>query len=240
MTTAEQPRASKKRQDGGQARAVHDALLEAITRQRLPPGTRLHEESLAEIFRVSRTQIRAALQRLGLRGLVTSEYNRSARVASPSVEEVRELFAVRRWLEPQMAAEAAARMSKAELAALRQHLDREHAAREAGDRIEATRLSGQFHVLLASCTGNRIAQGMVEELVNRSFLVTFLYQRPGSLGCVNEEHEQLLQDLESGIADKAAASMRQHIDRIEGRMVLDGKDEDAIDLRLALQGLLPP
>ena len=49
---------------------VHDALFDAIMSRRLAPGARLGEAALCEVFDVSRTVVRKALQRLALTGLV--------------------------------------------------------------------------------------------------------------------------------------------------------------------------
>ena len=71
------------------------ALMTAIVEHQLPPGSKLPEEALAEVFAVSRTGIRKVLQRLAAVQLVTLTPKRGAHVTSPSVEESRDLFARR-------------------------------------------------------------------------------------------------------------------------------------------------
>jgi DNA-binding GntR family transcriptional regulator len=44
---------------------VYEALYIAILEQRLLPGAKLREAEIAEIFKVSRTVVRQALQQLG-------------------------------------------------------------------------------------------------------------------------------------------------------------------------------
>ena len=46
------------------ADTIHAEIFDAIVEQRLPPGTKLGEKALCEIFGVSRTLIRQVLQRL--------------------------------------------------------------------------------------------------------------------------------------------------------------------------------
>ena len=53
----------------------------------LPPSTKLNEESLSEIFGVSRTIIRRALLRLSLEQVVDIKPNRGATVSAPTIEE---------------------------------------------------------------------------------------------------------------------------------------------------------
>lgn len=65
--------------------SIYQALMTAIVEHQLPPGSKLPEEALAEVFAVSRTGIRKVLQRLAAVQLVTLTPKRGAHVTSPSV-----------------------------------------------------------------------------------------------------------------------------------------------------------
>ena len=67
--------------------SIYQALMTAIVEHQLPPGSKLPEEALAEVFGVSRTGIRKVLQRLATVQMVTLAPKRGAQVASPTVEE---------------------------------------------------------------------------------------------------------------------------------------------------------
>ena len=73
------------------------------------PGTKLAEQKIADIFSVSRTLVRQALNQLSRDRLVTLEPARGACVAEPSVEEARQVFEVRSMLEAAMIAAVRAR-----------------------------------------------------------------------------------------------------------------------------------
>ena len=94
-----QPRAGKAGRSGTQDDIVYAHIFEAILEQRLAPGTKLSEEALGEIFGVSRTIIRRALSRLAHESVVLLRPNRGAVVASPTVEEARQVFFSRRLVE---------------------------------------------------------------------------------------------------------------------------------------------
>ncbi len=68
---------------------IADAITTAIVERRLMPGTKLAEQQIADIFKVSRTLVRQALNQLSRDHLVTLEPARGAFVAQPSVEEAR-------------------------------------------------------------------------------------------------------------------------------------------------------
>ncbi|SPX55712.1 GntR family transcriptional regulator [Klebsiella pneumoniae] len=75
--------------------SIYQALMTAIVEHQLPPGSKLPEEALAEVFAVSRTGIRKVLQRLAAVQLVTLTPKRGAHVTSPSVEESQAIFRTR-------------------------------------------------------------------------------------------------------------------------------------------------
>lgn len=75
---------------------------------RLRPGEAMSERRLEELLRVSRTPIRAALERLAQEGLVRRE-GRGYRVAPLDLDELAEAFSLRAVLEATAARWAAAR-----------------------------------------------------------------------------------------------------------------------------------
>src|SRR5437762_13812470 len=78
---------------------VYDRIHRAILEQRLPPGTKLGEESLSSLFAVSRARVRRILLRLAHDKSVELRPNRGAYVAQPSAQDAREVFTARRIVE---------------------------------------------------------------------------------------------------------------------------------------------
>lgn len=73
--------------------SIYQALMTAIVEHQLPPGSKLPEEALAEVFAVSRTGIRKVLQRLAAVQLVTLTPKRGAHVTSRAWKSPRRSFA---------------------------------------------------------------------------------------------------------------------------------------------------
>ena len=65
-----------------------DLAPRAIVERRLRPGTKLAEQRIADIFKVSRTLVRQAFHQLSRDKLVSLEPSRGARVAEPGVKVV--------------------------------------------------------------------------------------------------------------------------------------------------------
>src|ERR1700710_1097137 len=102
--------------------AVYVGLRDAILTHALSPGTKLPEDELGEVYSVSRTIVRSALQSLAHDRLVTLEPNRGAFVAQPTKSEAREVFEARALIEPKGAALAADAAETKGAALLWQHL----------------------------------------------------------------------------------------------------------------------
>ncbi|BCQ38338.1 hypothetical protein ERHA54_09410 [Erwinia rhapontici] len=78
---------------------IYQALMTAIVEHQLPPGSKLPEEALSEVFGVSRTGIRKVLQRLAAVQMITLTPKRGAQVATPTVEEAQDIFRTRSLIE---------------------------------------------------------------------------------------------------------------------------------------------
>ena len=81
------------------AESIAENIRAAILEHRLAPGAKLTEAQLCEVFEVKRGTVRQALAQLAGERLVDLEPNRGAFVASPSLQEVHEVFEMRRIIE---------------------------------------------------------------------------------------------------------------------------------------------
>jgi DNA-binding GntR family transcriptional regulator len=210
---------------------VYGRVYAAIAAQELPPGTRLREDQMRQIFGVSRARIRKVFSRLAFEGLVTIEPNRGASVARPSAEEARENFAARRAIETAIVRMVIETFEPRNKAMLATPIARETAAETRRDGIEMIRLSGEFHLLLAEMAGNRQLQKFLRELITRESLIILAYEKPGQPSCSNHEHQLILEALARRDAAKAVRLMVQHLENVERRLDLDRNARPAVDLK---------
>jgi DNA-binding GntR family transcriptional regulator len=215
---------------------VHARIRAAIAAQELPPGTRLREDQMRLIFGVSRARIRKVLSRLAFEGLVEIEPNRGASVARPSPDEAREIFAARRTIEETVVRMVARDFDSKQKALLAKHIAKEGTAEARRDPAEMTRLSGEFHLLLAEMAGNRPMEKFLRELVTRESLVILAYEKPGKPSCSNHEHQMILDALAKRDAARAAKLMVQHLENVEERLDLDRDTRPAVDLNQLFAG----
>lgn len=216
------------------AQRIYEHVVRAVEEHRLPPGTKLAEETLAELFGVSRARVRQALHHLSLTHIVTLHPNRGAFVAEPSIKEARAVFAARRLVEPPLAGSLVGRLGGVQLQRLRRHVAAEVAARSARDCHEGIKLSGEFHVLLAELAGNSVVTDIVRGLVARSSLIIALYQRATAVDCAPDEHGELVDALGERPARVIVRLMDHHLRHVEAGLLLSTPTHGIVDLRAAL------
>ena len=199
------------------AETVYRGLRRAIIEQALSPATKLPEDLVGKRFGVSRTVVRAALARLAAESLVELHLNRGATVAHPSLDEAHDVFDIRRSLERLVIERLAGRLSRADLARLKQHVAAEEQGRGGAESI---RLAGEFHMLLAELAGSSTLSRYVGELISRSSLILAIYGRPHSPDCAVTEHREIIDALLRGEAAAATRLMDRHLDAIIGRALI--------------------
>ncbi len=211
--------------------AIAARIRAAILEHRLSPGAKLTEAQLCEVFDAKRGPIRQALALLATDHLVHLEPNRGAFVASPSLQEVHEVFEMRRIIELAVVERiCTGQHAMRRLKSIGETIRRERKAFEGRDFPTWIRLSGEFHTALAALTGNTVLCDCLNGLVARSTLISALYESPGRSPCSFDEHDAILAALEAGEARPAAELMTRHLQGVELRM-LDRPAGAAVDLQ---------
>jgi DNA-binding GntR family transcriptional regulator len=204
-------------------RSIVDALTKAIVEHRLHPGTKLAEQKLADHFGVSRTLIRQALFQLVQKRLIRMEPARGAFVATPSSDEARQVFAVRRMIEIEMTRSFVRNVTPAQIKALKDHVAEEKAAVQRGDVAGRTDLLGDFHVRMAELMGNEVLAQMLGELISRCALITLMYQSSNAAEHSAEEHSEILKAIIAKDEALAVKLMDDHLRNVEEGLALDRK-----------------
>lgn len=212
---------------------IVESLTRAIVEHRLHPGTKLAEQKLADHFGVSRTLVRQALFQLSQNRLIRLEPARGAFVAAPSVEEAKQVFAVRRMLETEMTRAFVRQVTPGKIKALREHVAQEKQAVASEDVSGRTELLGDFHVRMAELMGNHVLAELLRELISRCALITLMYQSTSEAAHSNEEHVEIVKALAAKNEALAVRLMDEHLQHVEAGLTFDRK-LPTNDLSLAL------
>ena len=159
---------------------IVSAISDAIYHRRLPPGTKLNERDIAELFDVSRTVVRQALIRLSQDRLVEVSPKRSSSVACPTFDDAYQLYQMLLVLESGVIDQLTKSITQNELEILRAHTLKEQAAYQAHDHDLGDKLGREFHSLLISFLKNDILNNIHNQLRRQEALINALY-RSGSV-----------------------------------------------------------
>ncbi len=191
-----------------QTNEAYRRLRRMILSLQLKPGEALVERRLEELLSVSRTPIRAAIQQLFREGLV-QRTGRVYTVAPIDLAELEEAFEFRSWLETHIVRTAAAhppknRELKDLLASVEADLDPEVELEKATD----------FHLALAKLTGNRFVVASLAQVLQRIYRARYLeITRPQGADQAHMDHTVLIELVQQGKGEEAAAFMQRHLER---------------------------
>ncbi|MEX0922691.1 MAG: FadR/GntR family transcriptional regulator [Rhodovibrionaceae bacterium] len=208
---------------------VAQELLKLIGSGRLAPGERLPgERQLAEMMNVSRVSIRAALQQLKAKGLITSVQGGGTRIAKAAEEIERglsslvransdnlfELIEIRAMLEVWAARRAAEDATPEQQAAIRAAFARMDVL--AADDPGFAERDMEFHLAIAKASGSAIylhLMDMLEDVLKDLFAVNSetILRAPENRRAIQRQHAAILEAIEARCGDGAAAAMRAHL-----------------------------
>lgn len=195
---------------------VAESLRIRIAEGQLLPGSKLSEQALATSFGVSRNTLREAFTVLAGEHVVTRIPNRGVIVTSPGPEGVREIYSVRRILEP-----AAVRWGEdVDVDALAAIVADARAARERGDVAEMAGANQRFHETLVRGTGSKLLQELMTRVLAQMRLVFHTMSRiPDFHSHYVEQNAELVALLAAGSRDEAAETLRGYMDQAEAELL---------------------
>ena len=211
---------------------AYTTIREAILYGELKPGERILLKDLEATYRISRTPIRQALRRLSERGYVTLQPHSSMRVRPLSQEELNELYALRRAIEPIAMAEGIKGADDSDMALLEALLGEMHAATEREDRVTLIGLNTKFHRSMYEPSGMPHLLSMYDRLVG----ICERYQWTQANAPVTElrgdrrHHEEIMDAYRRRDEDRAIDLIQIHLEQAR----------EAILRHLSSRGALAP
>lgn len=219
---------------GTRSDEISRIVTKAIVQKHLLPGSKLSEQTLADIFNVSRAVVRQALIRLSEDGLVTMQRNRGAFVCKPSYREAVEIYDALTILEQGVAAQLSGRINVRGWSELRRHVERQHEAVDAKNDLLADELGAGFHEELVRLLRNSVVRQMHSQLVRRTSLLRSLVQSRFDYCGLLHDHGRLVDLLEEGRVAEAQELIAVHHDNVVRGFLMDEAPVRESDVRAAL------
>jgi DNA-binding GntR family transcriptional regulator len=180
-------------------------LRRAIVEGVLAPGDRLRQEFLAAELGVSRIPLRDAFRRLEAEGLIDIDGRRGARVSSLSIDDVAELYEIRRLLEVHCIRLAIRNLTDegaAALLAMSAQMDT-----HAGHEVPGGVSTRGFYTELYGWSGRRRIASLIIQLRHELIRYHALRNVPPSL----EIHERIRECIAARDPERAGRVMRDHL-----------------------------
>jgi DNA-binding GntR family transcriptional regulator len=199
---------------------IADRIRTAILRGDFQPGQALVERDLAAMLGVSKTPIREALRMLASSGLVTTVPFRGVTVRETDSDLARAIYEVRLLLEPAAAERALPAQSADRILEARSILREAAAAGRAEDYASLTLLNRRFHRFLYDKCGNPVLCSVLDGVHDQVALITTHgWRRRSTWAEEAEQHNSILDAVETRDPDATRERLRRHIDESLRRLV---------------------
>lgn len=216
---ADQPLGPLPEDGGSLGDRVHRVLRSAIVELRLRPGAIIRKAEVCAALGVSRSPVAEAVARLSVEGLVRVVPQAGTFVARLSLAAVREGAFLREALEGAAAESVAGTANPAEVAALRDCLERQREAAESGDGGVFYREDARLHETILGMTGHRTLPVLSRTAwVHLDRARRLMLPVPGRMAESLEEHHRIVEAIAMGEADAARAAMRHHLRAVLARL----------------------
>jgi DNA-binding GntR family transcriptional regulator len=196
---------------------AYHAIRGLIVSLELAPGAVIEERELMEQLGIGRTPVREALRRLAQERLVEVYPRRGMFVTGVDVRELARLSEVRVVLEPEAARLAAERATDVDRAAIDELLD-ELAAGGRDDR-ELMDLDERIHGAVYRAAHNDLLETTLAQYYVLALRIwSMALDRQHELEEAVDAHCVLLEAIRDGDGDRAADTMRAHVQDFEQAM----------------------
>lgn len=193
------------------AERVGSALRQQIVDGALRSGTRLTEDTISTALGFSRNTIREAFALLAAERLVVREPNRGVFVATPTVADVTDLYAVRLVVEP-TSLEHGPGLHAGSAAELTAIVAGARASRDAGDVAGIAQANQEFHRAIARLSqSRRIDQLMEASLAEMRLVFHLMDNDAGFHEPYLERNAEIIRLLEEEGRAAAAAVLRTYL-----------------------------
>ena len=208
---------------------VADVLRTRITEGHLRPGTRLSEEDIGAALGVSRNTLREAFRLLGHERLLVHEFNRGVFVRRLTVDDVRDLYQVRRILECGAVRRVAERLpadpALAErlpdlLGPVRAAVEEGESAAERAEWVEVGTANMHFHQGVADLAESPRVTEAMDHLLAELRLVFHVMDAPQAFHqAYLPGNRAILEQLAAGDLAGAESAIGSYLDTAEAQLV---------------------
>lgn len=193
---------------------AYDKIKQRLLNNDYPPGSFLSERQLADNLGMSKTPVKAALERLESEGFIAVSPQQGIVVRELSVHEIADQYEIRAALESYAVRTIAGSLTPDQIAKVRAHLEAQAQIRGKGDVLKGVELDAAFHIQFVEFLGNReILRVLVQLREKIQRVVTQVFRLcPTRIDSSHEEHTAIANAVIEGHGSRAADLLVSHLE----------------------------
>jgi len=194
---------------------AYTQLKQRLLSSHYPPGSFLSERQLARDFGMSKTPVKAALERLEAEGYVSVSPQQGIVVRELSIREIADQYEIRSALESYVVRTLAGRLTPRQVESVQGNLQAQADLRGTSEVGRGVELDAVFHTQFVEFLGNQEIVRVFGQLRDRmQRIVTRVFQiTPTRIDSSYNEHVDIATAIIAGQGPKAAALMVAHLER---------------------------
>mgnify|MGYP005833166207 CR=1 FL=1 len=205
---------------------AYEVLKGMILTGRIEHGRLHNEKKWAEALGVSRTPVREALLELSREGMVIFFPGKGFKVREFTASDIRDVFEVRKIIEGHIIGVVATKLSAADLLRLEKIILRLDRLAAKGDRVGFIEADKEFHLYLATKTGNLQIRDILVNLRDQIHLLGIqAIKQDARMEQVLLEHRRIVSALKAGDAKKAREELLLHLENTEEILAANASGE---------------
>lgn len=209
---------------------AYEELRSRFDNRLYPPGTFLSERQLAEELGMSKTPVKAALERLELEGFITVSPQSGIVVRELNLDELTQMYQMRQALDGYILRSLAGRLTNEQLAQWELNLQRYAAAEEGAPESlrDAVLLDAEFHLLPSQFLGNKLIINTMQQFSVQIFqVINRVFSRlPSRVSQSLIEHREIVDAVRQGKGELARELGEIHL-RVGHEVLVQAFEESA-------------
>ncbi|WP_425408151.1 GntR family transcriptional regulator [Hyphococcus sp.] len=212
--------AKKQIRSGLSQDAAYDIIMDAIVTQTLAPSQKVSENILTEMFDISRTTARNIMEHLTAQQFLVSVSPRITRVASLTLLDVKQNFAMRKMLQPNIMAMAAPMIDHDEFAALNESISYETPIKGEKTALRILKANKKFNVYVSEKLRYPLLIHWISQLEDTAMRVYWLYiNMTGSLPFTWDHQRELVEAIRTDKAEEISDQTLKILTSSEDRVL---------------------
>lgn len=194
------------------AELAYNKIHQSILTGKLKCGEIYQEIGLAQQLGISRTPVREALLELSTRGFVTFLPRKGVRINRLSIQDIEEVFELRRVLEVYIVENLASAKIPYDLSEVEKTLTKQELALQKNDNQTYISAGRSFHVSLARLVQNSLFVSIQQNIQDKIRLIALeAHSSPLRMQEAIYEHQLILDCIHKGQKVKARKAMQKHL-----------------------------